>query len=100
MHNDASILSGVSGYAHKQAMISLCLVTQCAYYWLPQVKSKDIRSSWAAKYVDFDDPSCSCSHIGQHDTGTEGDLDLDSDEEGDHSEIGDEEDFLDVDNDE
>jgi len=107
-HNDATILSGVSGYAHKQAAISLRLATQCAYYWLPQLKNKGITPSWAAEYVDLANSSHSHSHIGQHDgaldsenttTGIEDDIDLDSDEE-EHSEIDDEDDFSDVDNDE
>ena len=103
-HDDASILSGVSGYAHKQAMISLRLATQCACYWLLGLESKGITPSWAAEYPDFADPSRSCSCIGQCDgdsdntnMGMEADIDLDNDEEVEHYEMSDEEYFSDVD---
>jgi hypothetical protein len=33
-HADATILSGVSGYAHKQAAISTRMAERCAVYWL------------------------------------------------------------------
>lgn len=101
---DATILSGVLGYAHKQAAISMRLATQCAYYWLPRLKSKNIVPSWAAEYVDFaTNLSCSPPHIGQRDgtsdsgdttTGIEDDIDLDGDEE--EGEMSDEEDFSDI----
>ena len=102
-HNDATILSSVSGYAHKQAAIALCLATKCAYYWLPWLERKAITLSWAVEYVDFANPSCSFSHTGQHDgtldledmtTDNEGDIDSDEGEE--HPEISDEEYFLDI----
>ena len=56
MH-DATILSGISGYVHKQAAICQCMATHCANYWLPWLKSKGITPSWAAKYVDSVYPS-------------------------------------------
>ena len=92
------------GYAHKQATISLCLATQCAYHWLLQLESEGITPSWAAEYPDFADPSRSRSCIGQHDrdsedttTGMEADIDLDNDKEVEHYEMSDEEYFSDVD---
>ena len=48
---DASILSGVSGYANKQAAISEHMGNQCASYWLPRLESKGITPSWAAEYL-------------------------------------------------
>jgi hypothetical protein len=107
-HDDATILSGISGYAHKQAAISLCLATQCALYWLPRLKSKGITPSWAAEYVDLANASHSCSCVGQCNgaldseettTGIEGDVDLESDQDEEHSESSGEDDFSDVDND-
>jgi hypothetical protein len=49
--NDASILSGVSGYANKQAAISEHMGNQCASYWLPRLQGKGITPSWAADYL-------------------------------------------------
>jgi hypothetical protein len=107
-HDDATILSGVLEYAHKQAAISLRLATQCALYWLPRLKNKGITPSWAAEYVDLANASHSRSHTGQCNgaldsedttTGIEGDIDSESDQEEEDSEISDENDFLDVDDD-
>jgi hypothetical protein len=108
-HDDTAILSGISGYAHKQAAISLRLATQCADYWLLWLKNNGVTPSWAAEYVGFANPSRSHSHRVQLDgaldsedmtTHVEGDVDLDSDQDDELSEIGDEDDFSDVDNDE
>jgi hypothetical protein len=49
-HPDVSILSGVSGYAHKQASISLCLAERCGVYWLPHLKGKGITPPWASDF--------------------------------------------------
>ena len=104
-HNDATILSGIAGYAHKQAAICLRMATQCAHYWLPRLKSKGITPSWAAEYADVANPSRSRFHTVQHDaldsgdntTGIKGDIDLDSDEDEGQSDLSDEDDFSDVD---
>ena len=102
-HNDATILSGVSGYAHKQAAIALRLATKCAYYWLPWLERKGITPSWAVEYVDFANPSRSCSRTGLRDgtldledTTTDNEGDIDSDEGEEHPEISDEEYFSDI----
>jgi hypothetical protein len=106
-HDDATILSGISGYTHKQAAICQRMATHCAYYWLPRLKSKGITPSWAAEYVDSVNPSRSRSYVVQCDgavdlgevvTGIEGDVDTDGDEEEEQSEIGDDDFFeLDID---
>jgi len=49
-HPDATILSGVSGYAHKQAAISLRLAERCAVHWLPHLKGKGIMPTWASDF--------------------------------------------------
>ena len=45
-----TILSSVSGYAYKQAAISLRLAEKCAVYWLPHLKGKGITPSWASDF--------------------------------------------------
>ena len=107
MHDDATILSGILGYAHKQAAICQCMATHCAYYWLPWLKSKGITPSWVAEYVDSVNPSRSRSYVVQRDgavdlgevvTGIEGDVDTDGDEEEEQSETGNDDFFeLDID---
>lgn len=47
---DTTILSGVAGYANKQAAICECLGAKCALHWLPQLKAKGIIPDWAAEY--------------------------------------------------
>ena len=49
-NEDPSILSGISGYAHKQAAISIHMAEQCALYWLRDLKEKEITPSWATAY--------------------------------------------------
>ena len=49
-HSDPAIVSGISGYAHKQASICIQMAEQCALYWLPHLKEKGIVSSWASDY--------------------------------------------------
>jgi len=51
--DDMTILSGVSGYAHKQATIWERMANQCACYWLPELKIRGIAPSWEADYVDI-----------------------------------------------
>jgi hypothetical protein len=50
LHGDPAIVSGVSGYAHKQAAICIQMAEQFALYWLPQLKEKGIVPSWASDY--------------------------------------------------
>ena len=47
---DAPVLSGVVGYANKQAAICECLAVKCALHWLLQLKMKGIIPGWAAEY--------------------------------------------------
>lgn len=49
-HTDKTILSGVSGYAHKQATICSRMAERCAVYWLPHLKAKGIDPMWASNY--------------------------------------------------
>jgi hypothetical protein len=48
--SDSTILSGLSGYAHKQADICRRMAEQCALHWLPHLKSRDLTLSWAVDY--------------------------------------------------
>ena len=48
---DATIQSGLAGYAKKQAAISQRMAEVCAAYWLPRLKDKGIVPSWASRYV-------------------------------------------------
>ena len=47
---DAAILSGVAGYANKQAAICERHAVKCALHWLPQLKMNGIIPDWAAEY--------------------------------------------------
>ena len=82
-HDDGTILSGVSGYAHKQAAICERMATRCAHYWLPRLKDKGITPPWANEYVDFTSPVVQLSEevdVGGGTLGIKGDLDIDLDE--------------------
>ena len=48
-NDDPAIVSGISGYAHKQAAICTRMAEQCAVYWIPHLKEKGI-VSWASDY--------------------------------------------------
>ena len=43
-------MSGISGYAHKQADICVHIAEQCAQHWLPHLKAKGIVLSWGLNY--------------------------------------------------
>jgi hypothetical protein len=49
---DQVILSGISGYAHKQAAMCTRMAEQCALSWLPHLKSQGggILPSWGLEY--------------------------------------------------
>ena len=49
-HYDNGIVSGISGYANKQAAICSRMAEQCASYWVPCLKDKDITPSWASYF--------------------------------------------------
>jgi hypothetical protein len=49
-HGDATILSGLSAYANKQAAICTRMAEQCALYWLPYIKEKGFTPVWASEY--------------------------------------------------
>ena len=59
-HEDATILSGVFGYAHKQAAICDHIAKVCALYWLPHLKSKGIIPGWASDYEHLLQATHSC----------------------------------------
>ena len=48
---DATIQSGLAGYAKKQATISQRMGEVCAAYWLPHLKDNGIVPSWASRYM-------------------------------------------------
>jgi hypothetical protein len=50
LHGDPATVSGISGYAHKQAAICIQMAEHCALYWLPQLKKKGIVPSWSSEY--------------------------------------------------
>lgn len=52
-NGDPSILSGLSGYAHKQAALCTRMAERCALYWLRDLKEKGIMPSWATGYEDM-----------------------------------------------
>ena len=87
-HADATILSGISGYAHKQATICTHMAERCAVYWLPHLKEKGFTPVWASDYEHFlheglDDGVDVSKGEGEYEgdeDGVEGDLDLDEDE--------------------
>ena len=43
-------MSGVSGYAHKQAVICSCMAERCAVHWLPHLKGMGVIPEWAGDY--------------------------------------------------
>ena len=45
-----TVLSGLSGYAHKQASICTRMAERCALYWLPHLMEKGIMPEWGSKY--------------------------------------------------
>ena len=47
---DAALLSGLVGYANKQAAICERLAAKCAFHWLPELRLKGIVPGWAADY--------------------------------------------------
>jgi hypothetical protein len=47
---DVTVLSGLSGYANKQAAICTRMAEQCALYWLPHFMEKGITAVWASEY--------------------------------------------------
>ena len=50
-HADSSIVSGISGYAHKQAAICSQMAEQCASHWLPYLKAKGITPDWESDFL-------------------------------------------------
>lgn len=49
-HSDATISSGVLGYACKQAAICTRMAERCAMYWLPHLEMKGFTPAWASDY--------------------------------------------------
>jgi hypothetical protein len=52
---DSSVLSGIFGYANKQAAICSRIGEQCARYWLPRLKSKGITPTWVSHFPSLSD---------------------------------------------
>ena len=50
IHEDETILSGVSDYAHKQAAICSHMAERCAVYWLLHLREKGIMPTWEGDY--------------------------------------------------
>jgi hypothetical protein len=84
---DKTILSGLSGYAHKQAAICSRMAEQCALHWLLHLKSKGIVPSWAVDYesaLSQAQPHVAAEVDEDEDVSIEGngyELDFDSDED-------------------
>jgi hypothetical protein len=49
-YGESAILSGLSGYAHRQAAICSRMAEQCALHWLPHLKRTGATPPWAAGY--------------------------------------------------
>lgn len=49
-HNDPTISSGISGYAHKQAAMCIFIAEQCARYWLPRLQDEGITPPWSSHF--------------------------------------------------
>ena len=94
---DPVILSGISGYAHKQADMCTRMADQCALYWLPHLKSQGggIMPSWGIEYEHL---LVEAAHKARDDATAEldstEDLDDDGNEmEGEEEEVGENEYF-------
>jgi hypothetical protein len=49
-NSDLTILSGLLGYAHRQAAIHSRMAEQCVLHWLLHLKSRGIMPLWAVDY--------------------------------------------------
>jgi hypothetical protein len=49
-HGGASVVSGLSGYANKQAAICTRMAERCALYWLPHLVKMELTPAWASEY--------------------------------------------------
>ena len=47
---DATLLSGLSGYANKQAALCTHMAERCALYWLPYLMEEGLTPVWASEY--------------------------------------------------
>jgi hypothetical protein len=73
-HADSSMISGISGYAHKQAAICSQMAVRCASYWLARLKAKDIKPEWES---DFTLEELEDEGDGEDDEIVSNDLDID-----------------------
>jgi hypothetical protein len=55
---DNTVLSGLSGYANKQAAICTRMAERCAIYWLPYLMEKGFKPGWASEYESQLDLGC------------------------------------------
>ena len=88
-HPNMTILSGISGYAHKQAAISLHLAEKCAVHWLPHLKGKGITPSWASDFEHLVNQVSVDADVIDNDEGLE-DIQLDGSDDGCGGDIEDE----------
>lgn len=47
---DPTVLSGLSGYANKQAEICTLVAERCALYWLPYLWDRGLTPEWGTEY--------------------------------------------------
>ena len=85
-HEDETILSGVSGYAHKQAAICSRMAEKCAVHWLPHLREKGIKPTWEGAYEHLLDDSADVSEE-QGGVTLEGDKDDDEEMEYEGDEV-------------
>ena len=76
LHSDESIVSGISGYAHKQAAICSRMAKKCACYWLPRLEANGITPTWES---DFEMASGNVNDVGGE-VGEDDDYDIDKEE--------------------
>jgi len=98
-HPDQVVLSGISGYANKQADICVHLAEQCARHWLPPLKASGIEPAWGRDYehlllvaLDGKDETYGCTTLDLDDV-----EDLEDEIEGEEEKEVDENDYFELD---
>jgi hypothetical protein len=98
-HPDQVVLSGISGYANKQADICVRLAEQCARHWLPPLKASGIEPAWGRDYehllpvaLDGKDETYGCTTLDLDDV-----EDLEDEIEGEEEKEVDENDYFELD---
>ena len=93
VHAEPTVSSGISGYANKQSAICSRIAKECAWYWLPRLKSKGITPSWASHFPSLSDIPPLIPPISKSNVDSEIEVDLEVDE------VDDSEDDRDLDDD-